>query len=188
MDQLDDAFVAKWSPQYPETDEGEYIRLIGVTDGEVRLRGTMSRVTFESIYKWKTRNRSRRFLDLHNYDTLYAPAFRKSLEAQPHDKLPELVQGNSSLPGVRVPVASTLLHFIHPNVMPIMDVRTVAVLVAAGYVTSLQIDVPKYELFRGAIERIRIDCPRRSLREIDRALFAYHKIYLDNKTAKCSSN
>lgn len=186
MEELDDEFVAEWSPRYPVSDEGEYARLVGVTSGEIRSSGTLSRGTFEDIYKWKTRNRSRRFLDLDSYDSLYAPAIRRSFEVEHQKKLSELVPINGPLPGVRVPVASTLLHFIHPEVMPIMDVRTVEVLLHAGYIKRRQIDVPQYESFRGAIEKIHLRCPLRSLREIDRALFAYHMIYLNKKVRQCA--
>ena len=59
--------------------------------------------------------------------------------------------------------------------MPIIDVRTVEVLFAAGYITTENRDLEHYEEFRRAIDGIRRRCPGWTLRQIDRALFAYHK-------------
>jgi hypothetical protein len=80
---------------------------------------------------------------------------------------------------VEAATASTLLHFMRPEEMPIIDVRTVGVLFAAGLISSPQKDLEHYKEFRQAILRIQSSCPDRSLREIDRGLFAYHKEVLD---------
>jgi hypothetical protein len=68
--------------------------------------------------------------------------------------------------------------------MPIIDVRTVEVLYTAGLISTDRRDLAHYEEFRKAIEGIRQRCPGWSLREIDRALFAYHKQVLERSTTE----
>jgi hypothetical protein len=59
--------------------------------------------------------------------------------------------------------------------MPIIDVRTVEALFAAGLLSTRCVSFRHYEEFRNAIDCIRHRFDRWNLREIDRALFAYHK-------------
>jgi len=115
------------------------------------------------------------------YDTCYAVAFRSSASEPPERKLEALLGHGTKLPGIEAPTASTIIHFIHPEFMPIIDVRTVEVLLEAGLISSKQRDLEHYEEFRAAIDNIRRDCRAKTLRQIDRALFAYHKIVLDKK-------
>jgi hypothetical protein len=85
------------------------------------------------------------------------------------------------LPGVGAPSGSTIIHFIHPQSMPIIDVRTVGVLHEAGLIKTKQSDCAHYEEFRKVIDTIKRSHPSWTLREIDKALFAYHKRVLDKK-------
>src|SRR5258706_16439501 len=108
------------------------------------------------------------------YDTLYAPAFRRAASELPERKLAALIAPGVKLPGVEAATGSTIIHFMHPRMMPIMDVRTIGVLFVAGLISTERKDLAHYEEFRRAIDRIRKKCPRWSLRQIDRGLFAYH--------------
>ena len=141
--------------------------------------GTISKETFLAIWKWKGANRAIRHVRLDEYDSRYAEAFRRAASELPERRLAALLADAVKLPGIRAPSGSTILHFIDPDTMPIIDVRTVEVLFAAGLVSTKQRDLKHYEEFRLAIEGIRQRCPHRNLREIDRALFAYHKQVLD---------
>jgi len=116
-----------------------------------------------------------RHLRLEEYETLYAPAFRHAASEPPERKLASLLGPGVKLPGVEAATGSTIIHFVHPQIMPIIDVRTIGVLFKAGLITTVRKDLAHYEEFRRAIERIRLSYPKWSLREIDRALFAYHK-------------
>jgi hypothetical protein len=115
------------------------------------------------------------------YDTRYATAFRRAASEPPERKLAALLGTGRKLPGVEAPTGSTIIHFIHPKTMPIIDVRTVEALVEAGRISTKQRDLKHYEEYRKAIDKIRLDCPSWTLRQIDRALFAYHKKVLDKK-------
>lgn len=124
-----------------------------------------------------------RHVNLNEYNSVYSTAFRRAASEPPERKLAALLAPGVKLPGVEAPTGSTILHFMHPLVMPIIDVRTVEVLYAASLLSTDRRDLAHYNEFRRAIEGIRHRCPGWSLREIDRALFAYHKQVLE-KTAE----
>jgi hypothetical protein len=110
---------------------------------------------------------------------------RKAYEEPSHRKLSVLIGSGTKLPGVGAPTASTVIHFFHPEEMPIIDIRTVEVLYSANLILTRQRDLEHYEEFRKAILAIKSACPRHSIREIDKALFAFHKagMGLQAKTA-----
>ena len=181
---IDDAFISKWHPRYLEEDEGIYETLVATVAQEMNLGGTLSKGTFLAIWNWKGAMRVIRHVRIEEYDTLYAPAFRRAASEPPERKLAALLGLGMKLPGVEAATGSTIIHFIHPQSMPIIDVRTIGVLFKAGLISTQQKDLAHYEEFRHAIERIMHICPNWSLRKIDRALFAFHKQVLDKSTAR----
>jgi hypothetical protein len=82
------------------------------------------------------------------------------------------------LRGIGAPVGSTILHFIYPDRFPVIDVRTCEALYHHGYIASTTRDVKRYPDFRKAILGIQKQYGQYSLRQIDKALFAYHKLEL----------
>jgi hypothetical protein len=83
------------------------------------------------------------------------------------------------LPGLGAPTASTVLHFIAPDKVAIIDRRTTEVLVKAEVLANASTDADNYQLFHSAIAGILARCDRTwTLRHLDRALFAYHKLAL----------
>ena len=180
---IDDPFIREWHPKYDwtESDEPEYRSLVDVVARDMDSRGTISKETFLAIWKWKGALRVIGQVRMDEYDTRYAEAFRRAASEPPERRLAALLAPGMKLPGLEAPTGSTLIHFIHPQSMPIIDVRTVEVLFRAGLVSTERRDLAHYEEFRHALEGIRRRCPNWSLREIDRALFAYHKQVLDKK-------
>lgn len=170
--QIDDAFIAKWKLKYKETenDEDEYKRLVAQVGREIRSSGTITQETFLDIWRWKGASRAIRHVRMEDYGR-YARAIGRVVAEPPERKL-EVFKG---LPGIGAPTGSTIIHFIHPESMPIIDVRTVETLYNAGLIGSKCASFRGYEEFRKAINCIRQRCRRWTLREIDRALFAYHK-------------
>ena len=167
--QIDDAFIRQWEPRYDliaAKDEPEYQRLVGVVGNEMESRGTISKETFLAIWRWKGAMRVIRHttiyvvgqitratkLEADEYDSRYAAAFRQVAALPPGRKLGALVGKHHKLPGVEVPTGSTLIHFIRPESMPIMDVRTAEVLFEAGLVITADRDLDHYEGFRNAID------------------------------------
>jgi len=182
---IDDAFIREWHPKYDltENDEGEYQRLVAEVARDLTSLGTISQDTFLAVWNWKGAMRVIRHVNLDEYNSLYAEAFRRAASEPPQRKLAVLLAPGVKLPGVEAPTGSTIVHFMHPQIMPIIDVRTVEVLYAAGLLSTDRRDLAHYEEFRQAIEGIRQRCPGWSLREIDRALFAYHKQFLEKGAA-----
>jgi hypothetical protein len=181
---IDCAFIREWHPKYDriEDDEADYRPLVDIVAQEMRLKGTISKETFLAIWSWKGAMRVIRHVRIEQYETVYAAAFRRAASEPPERRLAAILAPGVKLPGVGAPTGSTIIHFIHPLSMPIIDVRPVEVLFDAGLVSSKQRDLKRYENFRMAIEGIRRRCPESSVREIDRALFAYHKQVLDKKS------
>jgi len=167
---IDDAFIREWHPRYDltEDDEPTYQMLV---DTVAQAKREISKETFLAIWNWKGAMRVIRHVKIGEYDTLYAVAFRHAVTEPPERKLAALL----ALPGIDAPTGSTIIHFIHPETMPIIDVRTVEVLFEAGLIPTTHRDLKHYEAFRKAIANISRDCPGWTLRQIDRALFAYHK-------------
>lgn len=188
---IDDAFIQNWHPKYDltENDEPDYQRLVIQVAEEITSSGTISQETFLAIWSWKGAMRVIGHVLMDRYDTLYVEAFRRIPALPLNMKLPSLLAGNAKLPGFGAPTGSTLIHFIHPQTMPIVDVRTAEVLCRAGIVSTDRTDLDHYEEFRRGIQSIRQRCPGWTLREIDRALFAYHKQVLDvgASATKCST-
>ncbi len=184
---IDHGFISTWHPRYDEiaNDETEYKNLVTLTSTEIRQKGTISRETFIRILNWKS-PRVNGIVRLNEF-SIYEKGISAAYSAEENEKLRILVR----LHGIGIPVGSTILHFIYPNSFPIIDVRTSETLYYAGRIKSELTDLSHYPSFRSEILKIAKENPSFSLREIDRALFAYHKIYLSPKlrqninTKKC---
>lgn len=171
---IDDTFIEAWHPRYDEiwNDEEEYEAIVAKVSNELSQENTISKDTFIRILDWKD-CRVKGIVKLDDFSS-YEKGVRKCFKAPNDEKLAVL----DELHGIDVPVASTILHFMYPCSFPIMDIRTVQVLHYAGYVRSESIDQKRYIPFQSTILNIAKDYPKWSLRQIDRALLAYHKDYL----------
>jgi len=180
---IDDDFVRQWHPRYDDTecDEPQYQSILRAVASDLSASGTISRETFLDIWKWKKAIRKIGAVRMDQYEAIYRQAFRLAASDPPERKLARLLTPGIKLPGVEAPSGSTLLHFMHPQLMPIIDVRTVEVLFEAGLISGKQRNLAHYEEFRHAIDEIRRRCPGWTLRQIDRALFAYHKQILEKQ-------
>lgn len=174
---IDDKFIKEWHPQYDKSEIGgdyvEYENIIEEVSREVS-QGTISKPTFIRILNWKA-PRVKGIVRLNNFDD-YAEGVKRALQVPDSRKLPIL----DDLYGIGVPVASTILHFIYPSTFPIMDIRVAEVLYYSGYLNAKSRTQNNYVNFRRVILNI-AEQSKCSLREIDRALFAYHKIELERK-------
>ena len=168
---INDDFIEKWHPLYDNPDIGgdyiEYEQIVEKVSKDISSHGTISKPTFYVIINWKS---ARTKGKLRSEYTYYADAIRKVLAAPEHKKLPILVE----LDGVGVPVGSTILHFIYPLIFPIMDVRVTDVLYDFGYLKAKIKSINNYSKYHKVILDINAQS-KCSLREIDRALFAYDK-------------
>ena len=168
---IDDKFICDWEYQYDniEGDEPEYKRLLNRVNSDIEKSGTLTEQTFTDILDWKS-SRVKGKIEWDRIGT-YFNTIKKCHEVAGIEKMSLLYK----LPGIGAPVASTFLHFIYPFSYPIIDRRTVDVLRYIGYIRYKSTDINQYPAFMEAILSIQKACPKWSLREIDRALFAYHK-------------
>jgi hypothetical protein len=135
--QLDAAFIDEWGPKFEARGigaeyEGEYPGIVKAVALEIKSSGTLSKELFLRIWNWKGAMRVIRHIRIKEYPSLYAPAFRRAVNEPPARKLLALLGEGQKLPGVGAPTGSTILHFIHPEYMPIIDIRTVETLYEAG--------------------------------------------------------
>ncbi len=172
---INSAFIEEWNPRYDETekDQPEYEAILIAVAGELRKESTLTRETFIRIINWKAaRVKGRLNSDYEPYSKTFAKAHQS---ADVLNRISLLTQ----LDGIGVPVASTILHFMDPHVVPINDVRTVEILHYAGLLKYLSRDEKRFAAFQEALLNIRANSPDFTLRHIDRALFAYHKQFFE---------
>ena len=175
-DNIDDGFIEKWSLKFDAGPRGEerYLGLISKVNAEIRAKGYLTKPTFIEIVNWKS-PRVRPIFEKGDF-RIYKKGIVKCLSLKDDDKLPSLME----LPGIGAPIGSTILHFIFPDRFPIMDVRTCEALYGLGYIQSKARDEKRYPAFRGAILEIQKRHCRYTLRQIDKALFAYNKLEQDS--------
>jgi hypothetical protein len=168
---IDDQFIQAWHPRYDETedDEPEYRRLLNKVSLEMETDRSLIRQTFTEILNWKSARVKGR-IDWSAFET-YTNAIAKCQESFGMERMRLLID----LPGIGAPVASTFLHFIFPSSFPIIDRRTVDVLRHFGYIQYKSTGIAQYPAFMAAVLAIRDHYPKWSLREIDRAVFSFHK-------------
>lgn len=174
---IDSAFISTWHPKYDESesDKPEYKTLLAQIRDELNQKGTLSKETFIGVLDWKS-PRVKGIVRLNEF-AIYEKGIADAVRAGKNQKLGVLCE----LHGIGGPVGSTLLHLIYPNEFPIIDIRTVETLHRAGLLQSLSTDLARYPAFAREILKIASENPAFSLREIDRALFAYHKMFLSPK-------
>jgi len=95
------------------------------------------------------------------------------------------IEDFDNLPGVGIPVASTILHFMYPKDFPIVDFRTIEVLQKGDYSLDKEMDYSRetsrgYCEFREVILGIAKKYTEGDIRKVDKALFAYHKLYFNS--------
>jgi hypothetical protein len=171
---IDSNFIELWGQRYDEieSDEEDYLFLIEHVIEDVKNNKSISLGNFEKIIDWKSK-RAKSIIKWNNYD-IYHKAFNKVLEVNFSNKMSELIR----LPGIGPPIASTILHFIFPELFPIYDVRTNEVLNNFCYIKHKTLSLSGYLEFQNAIIKIKTELVHYNLRQIDRAIFAYHKINL----------
>jgi hypothetical protein len=174
---IDLSFISTWHPKYDESerDEPEYRNLVSQVRNELNRNGSLSKETFVRILDWKS-PRVKGIVQLNQFPT-YKKTISDAIRVEKEQKLSVLCQ----LRGIGAPVGSTLLHFINPNEFPIIDVRTVETLHYAGLLKSRSTDLRQYPAFTAEMLKIASENATFSLRELDRALFAYHKLFLSRK-------
>jgi hypothetical protein len=174
---IDCDFISTFHPKYDQitNDETEYRNLVALVKKEIGQKSTISKETFIRILNWKS-PRVKGIVRLNEFN-IYEKGIGAAYNAEENQKLIILLR----LYGIGTPVGSTILHFMYPNSFPIIDIRTAETLHYAGRIESSLTGFSRYASFQLEMLRIARENPIFTLREIDRALSAYHKIYLSPK-------
>jgi len=190
-------FFENWDPYFDlsikdidDKDEKEYYALIPKVQEEITSNNTITRETFERIYKWKTRNRSKHWIEkkVSNYNSFlknFINDITNVLKIPEKEKIAKLLRT-----GIKIPIASTYLHFIYNNVLsvemalegyPIIDVNTVetiwdkfALLKEFKSKNWILTHTEGYNSYRELIIKINRKYEDLNLRQIDRAFFNYN--------------
>jgi len=168
---IDFQFVKEWEPKYDDlvSDQREYLALIENVKQDLDSFQTINVETFTRLINWKSA-RAKGRIEWNNYYN-YQNVFRLVYNNQQVDKMNEL----EALPGIGAPIASTILHFIFPDDFPIYDFRTVEVLYYFRYIKFKTARLSHYQEFQEVLKDLRTNLVHFNLRQIDRALFAFHK-------------
>jgi hypothetical protein len=172
---LSSAFVRRWSGVYDERyrgsrDERDEQAIRGWLSARPEPK-YLSKPWFVRLCCWKSARQKARYES--NPEARVREATGLAYQASD-----ELVKVNTlkALSGVNVAVAATILHFLHPDWFPIFDVRARTTLKKAG-MWSRNVSgasdgawVDYVAVMRRLAKRLRV-----SLRDLDKALFAYDK-------------
>lgn len=121
MSELNREFVKYWASKYDDDYKEKYAKLEReikewlATQPEPKY---FDKEHFVKLGKWKTPRQERNYKN--NDENLVQEATRLAYEVSDERLKLHIL---TVLRGVRVPVASTLLHFMHPDKFPIFDVR-----------------------------------------------------------------
>ncbi|MDT4833646.1 hypothetical protein FQZ97_672630 [compost metagenome] len=150
---FDDVFVQLWEPQYDAIahDEAEYQSLIQAVRKDVDSIDAIREATLKRILDWKSA-RTKGYVHWWNYG-LYIETVRDCLSMHGDDRLDAICK----LPGVRE------------------RVRTLEALRYLGADLGKSFNVNNYYRFREYLISTQVVLNRWTLRELDRAIFAFHK-------------
>ena len=168
-------FVRYWSSQYdrqfgesPDALEERAIRGWLAKQGE---RKFLNKEYFVRLGRWKTKRQTSAYKS--NDAALIEEATRLAYEATDERLKLHILK---VLRGVNVAVAGTILHYLHPDRFAIFDIHARASLQKAGlWGTSVNDSSEKAWLKYTATMRNLSDTLGVSLRELDKALWAYDK-------------
>ena len=168
---MDEEFIDKWANI--DVDEYEYDNIIKLVKNDIETENTITESTFERIMNWKSA-RSKGNIYKQKPEEI-SKTITESLSVE--NKLEEL----KKLYGIGVSIASCILHFIYPDDYPIVDFRTIEALQLLGYIDKdvkmldIRDTIEGYYSYRSIILEISKKV-KRKVREIDKALFKFHKI------------
>ena len=168
---MDEEFIDKWSNI--DVGEYEYNDIIKLVKNDIETQHTISESTFDRIINWKSA-RSKGNIHKQKYEGI-SKTFTEIFSID--NKLEKLI----GIFGIGVSIGSCILHFIYPDDYPIVDFRTIEALQLLGDIdkdvkmSAIKDTIKGYHIYRSIILDISKKTNKK-LREIDKALFKFHKI------------
>lgn len=180
--EINKGFIQKWSMCYDvtEADEPEYQQILTVVKNEINFDGAISIHTFSRILDWKS-PRIKGIIDSNKLD-VYVDVISNAINTC---DIMHSISMLDELRGIGLPTASTIMHFVRPHEVPIIDVRTIEALQYYGYIDKkisqeyYKQHIENYKEFYTIMHGIKQNLEDFNLREIDRALSAFHKQHLN---------
>lgn len=165
---VDTAFVLKYEPLYVLTDvESELFSSIGP---KVVTREAYKRKHFLKVAEWKAIGVLPRLESIPSGDIDFVTGVALDDETPNHLRLPLL----QILPGVGIPMASTLLTVFNPKKFSIMDTRSLSVLHAFNLVSTDSPTAMDYQTYRKLMKSLAKGANCAPL-DLYRALIAYSR-------------
>jgi hypothetical protein len=170
--QFVDRWSARYDKDYSDSEDCQVEQRLKAWLAQQKEPKFLDREHFKDIAMWKSRRPKRHYEKNDG-------AFVRQVTEHAFGATDERLQLHilMALDGVRVPVASTILHFAFPERYPIMDVRAAATLRRAGLWHR---DDARSFTTKGWLEYVRV-MRRHSrslqvhLRDLDKALWAFDK-------------
>lgn len=174
MLRLSRAFIREWAAvydhEYQERPRAEEQALKAWLRGQQEPKH-LDKTHFVRLARWKTPRQLQAYAS--NDPTFVRQATRLAYQATDERLKVHILSG---LRGVSVTVAATILHFFHPRLYPIFDVRARTTLKKAGLWprrtgdAGLEAWQDYVRVMRRLARRYRV-----SLRDLDKALYAYDR-------------
>lgn len=136
-------------------------------------RGWLERDEFLKICFWKSR-RSKALLRKNTVASVRSITRKAFAESDEAKKIIILME----LDGVGIPMASAILSVTDPQKYPVIDIRTMQALKNMRLINYKTITINSWLKYLEVIEELKKKF-KRPAREIDKALFAYHRMQLD---------
>lgn len=160
---FDRSKVGYWADKYPDTPKDE---LLVAALGSVKERGAIALDELLEIVRWKSTRALPRAM---RNDPDQVTELSRAALSTAHERL--RIEYLRALHGVEWPMASVVLHFIHREKYPVLDVRALRALGVEQPSTYTYEFWMKYVLVtRDASERFGV-----TMRDLDRALWQWDK-------------
>lgn len=140
------------------------------TLSKFRAQGSLDKETFVKIAMWKCRRNERHYLA-----NSEAAVRAQTAAAFTASRRCDAIKALCALKGVKLRTAVALLHWMRPGEFPMLDYRVVEVLCERIPLRSGYENTSFYERIAQRLIRVAMDLGV-SLRELDRALWASHKL------------
>jgi thermostable 8-oxoguanine DNA glycosylase len=148
--------------------------LFSVVGPQIKKRGYMTFDDFYKIAMWKSARQKPNYLqNKNNVESISKDAFLIHGESEKMDML-------CSLKGVGIPTASAILTIVYPENYAVIDVRCIEMLQELGYSIKKTITPNNWLKYLDITRRIAKE-NNITAREVDKALFAMHREWLEGQ-------
>lgn len=148
--------------------------LFNIVGPQIKKRGYMTFDDFYKIAMWKSARQKPKYLqNKSSVESISKEAFSLSDESERMENL-------CSLKGVGIPTASAILTIVYPDNYAVIDVRCIEMLQELGYSIKKTITLNNWLKYLDIVRKIAKENSI-TAREVDKALFAMHREWLEGQ-------